>query len=557
MTTDTTHRNQRHGVRPHPPSGDAATRRQDRPAGRPVRPAAAVAAMCLSLVLVVASVSAVNLALPDLAIDLHATNTDLTWIADAYTVALAALVLPIGALGDRLGRRNILVVGTVVFGAAALAGSFATTPGTLIVWRIVMGAGAAMIMPGTLSTITAALPPERRARGVATWSGFAAVGAIIGLLAAGALLRQFSWSSIFIVTAITAVAAAAAALLFAPNTKDDVQRRPDIAGALLTAIAIGSLVFAIIQGNDQGFGRPAVIVALAVFAAGITGYALLGLRNAEPLLDPRLFGQRGFRAGTITVAVQFMAVFGFFFVGLRYLLLVLGYSPFKAAVALIPVALLVIPTSQLTPRLLGRYGPRIVIPAGLLALAAGLLWIALLDANAGYAPFLGGLLIAGFGIGLTGQAGTDSIIRSLSLRQQGVASAVNDTTREVGSAIGIALMGSIFSTRYIHSLPASINALPSAARHAVRSSPEAGLAAATHIGGVQGAQLAATVRDAFMNGLSASLIAVCAVLAAAAIGAAVRAPGAVAHAQADRVGRASTRRPEPVSPASPETETSP
>ncbi|HEX4063417.1 MAG TPA: MFS transporter [Streptosporangiaceae bacterium] len=497
------------------------------------RPGGAVAAMCLSLVLVVASVSAVNLALPHLAIDLHASNTALTWIADGYTVALAALVLPIGALGDRLGRRNVLIAGNLVFAGASLGASLAGSAGVLIAWRVAMGLGAAMIMPGTLSTITAALPPQRRARGVAIWSGFAAAGAIIGLLVAGALLERFTWHSIFTVSAITAVIAAAAALLLAPNTRDDEKGRPDPLGAALSAIAIGCLVFAIIEGNADGFTSPAVIAAIVVCVAGFAGYAVHGMRRDEPLLDPRLFGRRGFRAGTITVVVQFLAVFGFFFVGLRYLLLILGYSPLKAAVALVPVALLVIPVSLLTPRVLDRLGPRGVIPAGLLALAGGLLWISQLTTGSGYPPFLGGLLIAGAGLGLAGQAGTASIISSLSLRQQGVASAVNDTTREVGSAVGIALMGSVFTTRYTHTLPTSITALPAAVRAAVHQSPEAGLAAAVRLGGPQGAQLAATVKDSFMNGLSAALLAACAILAVAAIGTALRAPTAAqARAQA-------------------------
>jgi MFS family permease len=174
-------------------------------------------AMCLALVLVVASVSALNLALPDLDLDLSASNSALTWIADAYTVTLAALVLPLGAIGDRLGRRDVLVAGTVVFGAASLAASFADSTTMLITWRAGMGLGAAMIMPGTLSTITAAFPPGQRTKGFATWSGFAAAGAIIGMLAAGALLERFTWRSIFVAGAAVAVTAAVAALLLAPR----------------------------------------------------------------------------------------------------------------------------------------------------------------------------------------------------------------------------------------------------------------------------------------------------------------------------------------------------
>ncbi|SPF06673.1 MFS transporter [Streptomyces sp. MA5143a] len=482
-----------------------------------------LSSMCLSLVLVVASVSALNLALPDLAIDLSASNGALTWIADAYTVALAAFVLPLGAIGDRLGRRNVLVVGTVVFGAASLAASFTDSTSTLIAWRAVMGLGAAMIMPGTLSTITAAFPPEQRAKGVATWSGFAAAGAIIGMLVAGALLEQFSWRSIFVVSAATALAAGLAAALLAPNTRDTHPHRPDVAGAITTAVAIGTLVYAIIEGNERGWTEPVVVGAFVVTIVSFAAYAFLGLRTEHPLLDPALFGIRGFRAGAVTVLVQFMAVFGFFFVGLQYLQLILDYSPLKAALALVPVALAVLPTSQLTPRLVNRVGMKAVMSAGLFLLAIGLYVISFLGVDSGYLPFLGGLVLAGFGIGLSGAVGTAAITGSLGRGQQGVASAMNDTTREVGSAIGIALMGSIYGSHYRSSLPDSVDRLPADAAESVRHSAAAGLQVADHLG-ARGAGLADGVKSAFMDGLSASLIAVSVVVAAAAIGALLRAP---------------------------------
>ncbi|NEB03482.1 MFS transporter [Streptomyces sp. SID13726] len=480
-------------------------------------------AMCLALVLVVASVSALNLALPDLALDLSASNSELTWIADAYTVTLAALVLPLGAIGDRLGRRNVLVVGTLVFGGASLAASFADSTTTLIAWRAVMGLGAAMIMPGTLSTITAAFPPEQRAKGVATWSGFAAAGAIIGMLAAGALLEQFSWRSIFVTSAATALAACLAAVVLAPNTKDAHPHRPDVAGAVTTALAIGTLVYGIIEGNEKGWIEPEVIGAFAVTVVSFAAYAFLGMRTAHPLLDPALFGIRGFRAGAITVLVQFMAVFGFFFVGLQYLQLILGYSPLKAALALVPVALAVLPVSQLTPRLVRRLGMKAVMSTGLFLLAVGLFVISRLDVDAGYLPFLGGLILAGVGIGLSGAVGTSAITGSLGRGQQGVASAMNDTTREVGSAVGIALMGSIYGSHYRDSLPASVDRLPADAAEAVRHSAAAGLQVGDRLG-AQGAALTQGVRTAFMDGLSASLVAVCVIVLAAAVGALLRAP---------------------------------
>jgi MFS family permease len=197
-------------------------------------------AMCLSLVLVVASVSSLNLALPDLATSLGASSSAQTWIVDGYTVALAALVLPLGALGDRLGRRNVLLVGTVVFGIAALAASFADSTGTVIACRLTMGAAAAMIMPGTLSTITAVFPADQRAKAVAIWSAFSVSGAVIGLLGAGALLETWGWQSTFLATAVLAAMSFVVALTLAPNTADPDHAHLDLPGGLLSGMGIGA-----------------------------------------------------------------------------------------------------------------------------------------------------------------------------------------------------------------------------------------------------------------------------------------------------------------------------
>lgn len=482
-----------------------------------------LAAMCLSLILVVASVSALNLALPELAVELNASMNQLTWIADAYTVALAALVLPIGALGDRIGRRRVLIAGNVVFGGASLAASFAETPEALIGWRVLMGLGAAMIMPGTLSTITAAFPPDKRSRGVAIWSGCAAAGAIIGLLVAGALLEAFSWDAIFMFSAATSVVAALAAVLFSPETRDDEPPRPDLAGALLTALAVGTFVFAVIEGNERGWTEPLVVGSLTVAAVSLALYAAVGLRTNEPLLDPRLFGIRGFHAGAVAVLVQFMAVFGFFFVGLQYLQLVLEYSPLQAALGMLPVAVVVMPISTLTPPLTEKWGLKIVMVTGLAALATGTGYLSTLDVDSGYWPFMAGLVICGVGIGITSSTGTAAIVGSLSAGQQGVASAMNDATREVGAAVGIALMGSVFGRFYDNGLP-SVAHLPAEAAQAVKESPAAGLAVAGHLG-PQGTALADAVRLAFMDGFGAALLAVSVILAVAAIGTSIVAPG--------------------------------
>ncbi|GHJ35594.1 MFS transporter [Streptomyces sp. TS71-3] len=482
-----------------------------------------LSAMCLSLVLVVASVSALNLALPDLAVDLDATNSSLTWIADGYTVALAALVLPMGALGDLFGRRKVLILGNLVFGAAALLAAFSDSTAHLIVWRVVMGVGAAMIMPGTLSTITSVFPAGRKDRGVATWSGFAAAGAIIGMLIAGGLLEQWTWRSIFVVSAITSLACALAALLLAPETRSSEPEPFDRGGAVTTALMVGTLVYGIIEGSDRGWTRPEVLAAFAVSVLGLVGYALLGLRSRHPLLDPRLFGLRGFRAGTIAVLTQFMAVFGFFFVGLQFLQLILGYGPLRSAVALIPVAAVVLPASQLAPRLVHRLGHKAVMPAGLLCLAAGMLRLTRLDAGSGYPAFLVALILAGAGIGLVGSSGTSAIVDSLGPDRQGVASAMNDATREVGSAVGIAIMGSVFSSRYRSALPSTLGQLPSGAAETVRHSAAGGLEVASHLG-ARGLRLADDVRDAFMAGFTDAMAVISVIIVLAALACLASAP---------------------------------
>ncbi|MEU5253682.1 MFS transporter [Streptomyces longwoodensis] len=248
------------------------------------------------------------------------------------------------------------------------------------------------------------------------------------------------------------------------------------------------------------------------------------MRREHPLLDPALFGIRGFRAGAITVLVQFMAVFGFFFVGLQYLQLILGYSPLKAAAALVPVAVVVLPTSQATPHLVRRLGMKATMTVGLLLLSAGLFVLSRLDVSSGYLPFLGGLIVAGFGIDLSGAVGTSAITGSLGRGQQGVASAMNDTTREVGSAVGIALMGSIYGNHYRSALPDSLDRLPAEVAEAARDSAAACLHVADQLG-VRGAALSDGVKSAVMDGLSASLIAISIIIVlATAIGCLFRAP---------------------------------
>jgi EmrB/QacA subfamily drug resistance transporter len=463
-----------------------------------------LASMCLALVLVVASVSSVNLALTGISLDLGTTSSQLTWIADGYTVALAALVLPFGALGDLLGRRTLLLGGTMVFGLAALCASAAQSPGALIACRVAMGVGAAMIMPGTLSTITAVFPPSKRGRAVSVWAGFASSGAILGMLACGAILEWSTWRATFVATAILAAVAFVAALVLAPNTADPEEAVIDLPGYVLSGIGIGALIFGIIDGAEAGWTTTNALIGLTVAAAALIMFVRWELLAPRPMLDMRLFALRGFSTGTLALTVQFLCAFGFFLVGLQFLQLILGYSALHSAFCLLPMAAIVMPMSRIAPHLVERFGQRAVMTAGLLCLATGLGILSQLDGHSTYWHFLIGLIAFGFGMAMTSTPSTTAIVTSLPRAKQGVGSAMNDVSRELGSALGIAILGSLFNTGYSKAVSEATAALPPEAAHAVEESAGAGFAVASQLGS-GGQQLADAVRDAFAAGLGDAL----------------------------------------------------
>jgi EmrB/QacA subfamily drug resistance transporter len=483
-----------------------------------------LASMCLALVLVVASVASINLALTGISIDLGASSSQLTWIADGYTVALAALVLPFGALGDRFGRRSLLLAGTLVFGVAALGAAAAQAPAALIGFRVAMGVGAAMIMPGTLSTITAVFPASGRARAVSVWAGFATSGAILGMLGSGLLLEWSSWRTTFVATAILAAVALAAALKLAPNTKDPEEAVLDVPGFVLSGMGIGALIYGVVDGAESGWTAGTAMAGLAVSAAALIAFVIWELRVPRPMLDVRLFGLRGFSTGTLALTVQFLCLFGFFFVGLQFLQLTLGYSALRSAVSLLPMAAIVMPMSRLAPRLVDRLGQRAVMAAGLLLLAAGLGLMSKLGVDSTYRDFLLGLVVFGLGLSLTSTPSTTAIVTSLPRAKQGVASAMNDVSRELGSALGIAILGSLFSSGYRGAISPDIpDSLPPEAARAVEETAGAGLAVASELGAT-GGDLAGAVQHAFVAGLADAMIAGAVIAVAAAAFTVWRAP---------------------------------
>lgn len=457
----------------------------------------AMSAIILALVAVVSAVSSVNLATPSIARDLHATQTQITWIVDAYALVFAALLLLAGAIGDHYGRRRALIAGLAVFAVAAAVATTVQSPGQLIAAQGVLGIGAALVMPATLSTITSTFPPERRVRAVGTWAGVSGASAMLGLLASGLLLEQWSWRSVFVFNLVLGLAALVATLRFVPESADPNAPRLDGVGALLSVAALGLIVYSIIEAPTQGWGSAQTVGGLAAGLVVLAGFLGWELTHDEPLLDPRLFRVRGFSAGTLTVTLQFFGFFGFVFLIVQYLQLVRGESALVAALMVSPLALVMMPAARAgAPRAALRFGTRPVVVSGLLLLAAGLAVLSALDSSSSYLLLLCGVLLVGTGMGFAMTPATNAITQALPLAKQGVGSAMNDLARELGAALGIAVLGSIMASGYRDNL--HLVGLPPAVVEQAKSS----LGVATYIGG----PVALQAQGAFVDGMQTALL---------------------------------------------------
>ncbi|MFJ3789490.1 MFS transporter [Kitasatospora sp. NPDC090091] len=464
---------------------------------------------CLALATVVAAMASLNVALPEIARATHGSQTELSWIIDAYSLVFAALLLPAGALGDRFGRRRALLVGLALFGAGSGLAALTTDATALIALRGLLGVGAALVMPATLSTITGTFPRAQRTRAVSVWAAVAGASAVVGLLASGTLLELWSWRSVFLLNVLLAVVALAGTVLVVPESADRDAPRLDVGGAVLAATGLGLLVYAVIEAPTRGWGDPLTLGGIAVGLAVLAGFVGWELRRRHPLLDPRLFRNRRFAAGSLSITCQFFAFFGYIFVIMQYLQLVRGDTALVAAVSVLPMALAMVPMSRLSPRLTDRFGARGPWVTGLVLIAAAMAAFGGLDADSPYALFAGGLLLLGAGAGLAMTPATTAITDALPQSLQNVGSAMNDLSRELGGALGIAVLGSVLGAGYRAGL--DVTGLPPQVADAARSS----LAAASHFGG----PVAEHARAAFVDGMHVTLLtgAGAALLAAAAV----------------------------------------
>jgi EmrB/QacA subfamily drug resistance transporter len=478
---------------------------------------------CFGVLLVISSMVALNTALPDMATATSATQTQLTWIVDSYTLVLACLLLPAGALGDRYGRRGAMLLGLAIFGAASVVPAIWSDPTIVIVSRGVAGAGAALIMPATLSLITAAHPKDQRNKAVGIWAGTAGSGAVAGMLGSGGLLHFWSWHSIF--WSFTGAGLTLFVLTLTIASSREAEAKPlDWRGALVIGGAVATLVFGILEAPTNGWTHPLVLAGIATGLLLSVAFGFVEVRQRYPLLDVRLFAVPAFAAGAATITVFFISMFGYMFLLMQYMQLILGYSPNKTAFALSPILGPMLVLSVLSFWYLPRLGLRAVVFSGLTLIAFGLVCLLGVKLGSPYWRAAWPMLVLSTGIGLCTAPTTSVIMTTAPDDKQGVASAVNDATREIGAALGIALAGSMLAAHYPKALIPKLIGFPRPVSDAASTSLGQALEVARRLGPA-GARLAEVSKTAFIDAMGSSLLVLAILVAVSAILIGLWAPG--------------------------------
>ncbi len=491
--------------------------------GSPRARAWTLAVACMGVGLVVASMTALNTALGDLAVATSATQSQLNWIVDGYTVALACLLLPAGAIGDRYGRRGALLIGLVVFSLGSAAPAILHSPPQIIAGRAVAGIGAAFVMPATLSLLTVAYPKEDRAKAVGIWAGTAGSGAVLGMLGSGLLLKFWDWHAIFWSLGIAGLVIFALACTVGPS-RDNTAPRIDTPGALLIGAALAITVAAILEAPNRGWSDSLVWGGLIVGVVIAVVFGVVEIRRRQPLLDVRLFADPGFATGVASIVILFGATFGFFYLGMQYVQQIMGYSPLMTAVTFMPFMVPLAICSALSFWYVPKLGLRLVIFVGTVLMAVGFAGMHVLDLHSSYLQLAWPTLILSTGIGICTAPTTSAIMGAVPDEKQGVASAVNDASREMGGALGIAVAGSILAGRYSHELAPKLTAFPGPVRGPATDSLAKAVQMADRLG-PPGGQLAEVSKAAFLTGLHASTTVMAVIVAVAAVVIGLWAPG--------------------------------
>ncbi|NGN70296.1 MFS transporter [Streptomyces sp. A7024] len=503
--------------------GATATRTPPAPSSAAPQPSArrwpALAVLCVSLLIVTLDNTVLNVALPTLVRRMDATPNQLQWVVDAYALVLGGLLLVAGSLADRIGRKRTFLAGLVLFAAGSTWAAFSGSVEMLIAARAGMGIGAALIMPSTLALITDMFPePGVRQRAIGIWSATSGLGIALGPIVGGLLLERYWWGSVFLINVPIAALGLLLALLRVPDSRNPHAARPDVLGALLSIAGIGAVLWAVIEAPVHGWSSRPVLYAGGAGIVMLLLFTMRELLTSHPMLHLDFFRRRSFTAAVLSVAPATFGLFGGMFVLTQYLQSGLGYSPYEAGLRLLPNAGAIAVCAPAAALLVRKVGTKATATAGLLALAAGLAQMSTVSAGSTYGDVLPGMILTGVGAGLVLPSATGSVMGSLPREHTGVGSATNGTFLQVGGALGVAVIGSLLTTRYTDRMTAYAGEirLPRALEGAATESIGAAQRAAAQAGGETGAAVLQLARRAFTSGMSIALLAGAAVALVAA-----------------------------------------
>ena len=477
-----------------------------------------LAFICVSLLIISLDNTVLNVAIPSISRDLGATTSELQWIMDAYILVFAALLLTTGSIGDRIGRKRTLQIGVIWFGVFSLMAALSTSTEMLVAARALLGVGGAMIMPATLSLVSAMFrDPRERAQAIGIWAGVFGLGVGIGPLIGGWLIERSDWSAVFFVNLPVVVVALIGGQLFIPESRDEHAPPPDIPGVILSFGGLLALVYAIIEAGVNGWGATNVVIGFVVSIVLLILFFWWESRTDAPMLPLYLFRNMSFTGANVAMTLMMFGMFGALFFLSQYFQSVKGYTAFETGVRLLPMSIILMVGAGMSARLSGKFGTKLVVGVGFLVAAAGMLFLSqTMSPGASYGTVLAGLAILGFGMGSAMSPATDSIMGSVPVSKAGVGSAMNDTTRQIGGALGVAVLGTLMNDTYLDQVAQLQGVVPPQAYEALRGSIQRAHIVAEQMG--EAAQGVLTVADnAFVAGMTEAMVAAAVIMAAASV----------------------------------------
>ncbi|MHB8263690.1 MAG: MFS transporter [Acidimicrobiales bacterium] len=463
----------------------------------------ALPVLCVSLLLISMDTTILNVALPTLVRVLHASMTQLQWIMDSYLLVFGATILVAGSMGDRFGRKPFLQAGLIVFAAGSAMSAMAGSADTLIATRAFMGLGAALIMPATLSILTNTFTDHKeRAKALGVWSAMNGIGVVVGPVLGGLLLEHFWWGSVFLINVPIAIAGLIAGAVVLRNSLDSRAMRPDLAGAVLSLGGLGAILLGLIQSATWGWTSPGVALSLVGGIVLLGFMVLLERKSDHPMLDVKIFTDRRFSAAAISISLGFFSLMGMLFLITQLFQFVLGYPPLEAGLRMAPLAIPLVIAAGLSPKLDHVAGSKVVVASGLTAIFAGLIWMSTVSNSTSYGMILGGLLLVGLGLGLMMPVAVDCALGSLPLEKAGAGSALNSAMIQIGSALGIAVLGAVEESPYRSAVMRQLagSHFPASIMQFINGSVGGALTAAHLMGSHGGTALAHVAITGFDNG---------------------------------------------------------